>query len=157
MNGKSMNINNSDCKGNFIQGDVGGNVEANIKASSENQSSSENYNNDQRGANIANNANKLSDNARQQAHQYNYGSVEKKTLAEAAKEIQKLLQQLERTNPTATEQEMIEYVNDETTPSLKRRVVGALKAGGEVAIEEFLANPYINVGKAIVKGWLNAK
>ena len=79
---------------------------------------------------------------------------EKKTLAEAAAEIQKLLKQLEETNPTATEDDKIIYVNDETTPSFKRRAVGALQAGGEAAIEEFLANPYVNVGKAIVKGWI---
>jgi hypothetical protein len=81
-------------------------------------------------------------------------SENKKTLAEAAAEIQTLLKQLEQTNPTATEAEKIVYVNDETTPGFKRRVVGALQAGGEAAIEEFLKNPYVNVGKAIVKGWI---
>lgn len=81
-------------------------------------------------------------------------SEQKQTLAEAAKQIQLLLQQLEKTNPAATESEMIQYVNDETTPSFKRRVIGALQAGGEVAIEEFLDNPYVNVGKAIIKGWI---
>ncbi|UNU27438.1 hypothetical protein D0A37_13675 [Microcoleus vaginatus HSN003] len=65
-----------------------------------------------------------------------------------------MLKQLEKTNPTATEAEKIEYVNDETTPSFKRRVVGALQARGESAIEEFLDNRYVNVGKAIVKGWI---
>ncbi|HAZ49398.1 MAG TPA: hypothetical protein DDW76_06935 [Cyanobacteria bacterium UBA11369] len=79
---------------------------------------------------------------------------QKKSLAEAAAEIQQLLKQLEKTNPNATELEKIDYVNDETTPSFKRRVVGALQAGGEAAIEEFLDNPYVNVGKAIVKGWI---
>lgn len=82
-----------------------------------------------------------------------FHSEQKQTLAKAAAEIQQLLKQLEKTNPTATESEKITYVNDETTPSFKRRVVGALQAGSEVAIEEFLDNPYINVGKAIVKGW----
>lgn len=81
-------------------------------------------------------------------------SEQKQTLAESAKQIQLLLQQLENTNPAATESDMIQYVNDETTPSFKRRVIGALQAGGEVAIEEFLDNPYVNVGKAIVKGWI---
>lgn len=81
-------------------------------------------------------------------------SLERQTLAEAAAEIQQLLKQLEQTNPTATEGEQIAYVNDETTPSFKRRVVGALTAGGETAIEEFLDNPYVNIGKAIVKGWI---
>ncbi len=86
--------------------------------------------------------------------QHNYASEEKQALAEAAAEIQKLLQQLESSNPSATEADKIAYVNDETTPSFKRRVVGALKAGSETAIEEFLDNPYVNVGKAVVKAWI---
>lgn len=86
--------------------------------------------------------------------QNNYASEPKQTLAEAAEEIQKLLQQLEQTNPTATEEEKIIYVNDETSPGLKRRTVSALKAGVETSIEEFLDNPYVNVGKAVVKGWM---
>jgi predicted phage gp36 major capsid-like protein len=81
-------------------------------------------------------------------------SEQKQTLAEAAAEIQRLLKQLEQTNPNVTEAEKVAYVNDETTPSFKRRVVGALQAGGEAAIEEFLDNPYVNVGKAVVKGWI---
>ena len=81
-------------------------------------------------------------------------SEQKQTLAEAAAEIQRLLKQLEQTNPNITEAEKVAYVNDETTPSFKRRVVGALQAGGEAAIEEFLDNPYVNVGKAVVKGWM---
>lgn len=81
-------------------------------------------------------------------------SEQKQTLAEAATEIQCLLKQLEQTNPTATETDKVAYVNDETTPSFKRRVVGALQEGGETAIEEFLDNPYVNVGKAVIKGWM---
>lgn len=80
--------------------------------------------------------------------------VSKTTLAEAAEEVQQLLEQLEQTNPSATDAEKISYVNDETTPSFKRRVIGALQASGEAAIEEFLDNPYVSVGKAIVKGWV---
>jgi len=107
------------------------------------------------GGNIANKniANNISANARHQANQDIYWSEQQQTLAEAAKEIQQLLEQLAKMNPNPTEAEKIEYVNDETTPSFKRRVVGALQAGSEAAIEEFLDNPYVNVGKAIVKGW----
>lgn len=154
MKGKSVNLSNSSFMGNLIQGIARGNVEAHIKSNSENQSNSETFNNDLHGANIANFANNVSDDARQQANQHIHISEQKPTLAEAAKEIQKLLKQLEITNPTATEVDKIVYVNDETTPKFKRRVVGALQAGGEAAIEEFLDNPYVNVGKAIVKGWL---
>lgn len=81
-------------------------------------------------------------------------SEQKQTLAEAAAEIQRLLKQLEQTNPNATEIDKVNYVNEETTHSFKRRVVGALQAGGEAVIEEFLDNPYVNVGKAVVKGWI---
>ncbi|MDJ0734496.1 MAG: hypothetical protein QNJ47_10570 [Nostocaceae cyanobacterium] len=115
---------------------------------------STNFENNLSGANVANFANQISDNARQQANQHIYLSEQKKTLAEAANEIQKLLEQLEKSHPAATEIEKIAYVNDETTPSFKRRIVGALGAGGEAAIEEFLDNSYLNISKAIIKGWI---
>src|SRR4028118_951137 len=50
-------------------------------------------------------------------------SEQKQTLAEAAAAIQQLLEQLKKMNPNPTEAKKIEYVNDETTPSFKRRVV----------------------------------
>ncbi len=92
----------------------------------------------------------------QEFTQHNYASEEKQTLAEAADEIQKLLKQLEKSNPTATEAQQIEHINDETTPKFKRRVVAALKAAGDTAIDEFLDNSYVKVGKAVVKGWMEA-
>ncbi len=80
---------------------------------------------------------------------------DKKTLAEAAEKIQQLLKHLEDTNPSATEGEKIDFINDETTPSFKRRVAGALQASGETAIDEFiLENKYLKVAKAAFKGWL---
>jgi hypothetical protein len=82
---------------------------------------------------------------------------QKQTLAEAAAEIRRLLKQLEQTNPSVTEAEKVAYVSDETTPSFKRRVVGALQTGGEAAIEEFLDNPYVSVGKAVLKDWMKPK
>ncbi|WP_225977408.1 hypothetical protein [Nostoc sp. CENA543] len=98
-------------------------------------------------------ANEVKDNARQQANQYIF--EKKQTLAEAACEIQRLLKQLEETNPAATEPEQIVYVNVATKPDLKQRTIAALKEGGETAIEEFfLENKYLKVGKAIIKGWL---
>jgi len=84
-------------------------------------------------------------------------SEQKQTLAAAAEEIQNLLRQLEQTNPSATQSEMVAYVNDETTPSLKRRTSSALRACGEAAIDEFvLENKFLKVIKATVKGWLEA-
>ena len=63
--------------------------------------------------------------------------------------------QLEESNPNATEVEQIAYLEDETTPSFKRRVSGALKAGGESAIDEFiLENKHLKVVKEACKVWL---
>jgi hypothetical protein len=88
----------------------------------------------------------------------NQGIERRQTLAEAAEEIQELLMQLEKSQPTATEDEKVAYVNDETPLDLKFRVVNALKAGGEAATDTILDNsPYINVVKAILKGWISSK
>ncbi len=62
-----------------------------ITNKAENKSMSDTFNNDLQEANIANFANQVKDNARQQANQYNYTSEQKQTLAEAADQIQKLL------------------------------------------------------------------
>jgi hypothetical protein len=90
----------------------------------------------------------------QKSIQHIYAPEQKQTLTEAAFEIQRLIKQLEMTNPNATEAEQAAYVNNQTTPKLKQRVVAALQAGSEAAIEEFLDNPYVNVGKAVVKSWI---
>ncbi|KAI9133977.1 hypothetical protein [Acaryochloris sp. CCMEE 5410] len=87
-------------------------------------------------------------------HNTFHQSEPKQTLAEAAEEIQRLLNVLAVDNPDANESDKITFVNDETTPSFKHRVVSALKSGSETAITEFFDNPYINVGKAIVEGWI---
>lgn len=92
-----------------------------------------------------------------QANNTNIYNLEpqKQTLAEAAVQIQQLLKQLEQINSTATEAEKVDYINDETAPSFKRRVAGALQASGEAAIDEFiLENKSLKVVKAAVKGWL---
>jgi uncharacterized protein YjbI with pentapeptide repeats len=112
---------------------------------------------DLRNANIGNLADTVKDNARQQTNQYNYESPEKQSLAEAATEIQRLLKVLEASNPTATEADQKAFVSAGVPPTMKQRAVGALQSGGKAALEEFLDNPYVNVGVAIVEGWREAK
>jgi len=85
-----------------------------------------------------------------------YAAPEKQSLAEAAAEIQKLLKQLEQTNPTATEAEQKAFVTAAIPATLRQRAAGALQAGGKTAIAEFLENPYVNVAIAIVEGWRDA-
>lgn len=130
-------------------------IHVEAKAVAASQSDSNAFSNDLREAKIANFANQVQDSARQQAKQYNYASPEGQTLAEAADEIQRLLKQLEETNPTATESEQITYVNVAAKPDLKQRAIAALKAGGDTTIDEFfLENKYLKIGKAVIKGWL---
>lgn len=87
----------------------------------------------------------------------NYGNERRQTLAQSAAEIQDLLQQLEKSNPTASEAEIVAYVNEEIEPDLKSRLVKALKAGGEAAIESSLDSHYVNLIRAIIKGWSSSE
>jgi hypothetical protein len=81
-----------------------------------------------------------------------------KPLNEAATEIQRLLKQLEETNPTTDEAEKIAYINIATKPGLKQRVTAALRSSGERAIDELaLEDKYLNIGKAVLKGWISQK
>ncbi|WP_052128706.1 pentapeptide repeat-containing protein [Neosynechococcus sphagnicola] len=110
---------------------------------------------DMRGSNFGNFADTVQAGGKQQNVQHIYASESKQSLAEAAQEIQALLKQLESTNPQATEDQQMAYVNSAIPPTLKQRVVAALKEGGEAAIDEFLLeNKYLKVGKAVIKGWV---
>lgn len=147
MKRQSVNLNNSRFNGNLVQGNVEGNVEYQPVSESKFMSETSNYNNyGQTGA--------MGEGASSDNNTFVQQSEQKQTLAESAKEIQQLLKQLEETSPTATEAEKIVYVNDETTTNFKRRAVGALQAGTESAIDEFLDNSYVNIVLAIVKGWI---
>ena len=98
----------------------------------------ENTNNFQ-GANIANFANEVKDNARQQANQHIHQATSP-NLAQAAKDIKDLLTQLDKDYDSSTptgqamiSAKMIESV--ENNPTLKARIVNALKEGGTTALE----------------------
>ena len=88
--------------------------------------------------------------------QNNYPAEKQQTLAEAAKEIQKLLKQLEETNPTATEVEQQGYVSALVPSNLKGKFVSALQAGWKESIKELLDNSYLNVAIATLEGWQSA-
>ncbi|MBD1934160.1 MULTISPECIES: hypothetical protein [Cyanophyceae] len=124
---------------------------ANITSMSE----SDTFNNNFSQPNIANFANKNEDNARQQAkvNQYSYASEQKQTLAEAAGEIQRLLKQLEETNPTATEAEQKAFVTASIPRTKRERVVSAVQAAGKEALKELLDNSYLNVAIAAIEDW----
>ncbi|MBE8968467.1 pentapeptide repeat-containing protein [Nostocales cyanobacterium LEGE 12452] len=88
----------------------------------------------------------------------NYSTEQKQNLAEAAAEIQQLLNQLSQTYPTATTSQKMSVVAKavdkiESNPTLKARVIGALKAGGTEALKELIDNPLINILLASIEGW----
>ncbi|NEQ72676.1 MAG: transporter substrate-binding domain-containing protein [Okeania sp. SIO2C9] len=76
----------------------------NIGANSMTNDNTKTFNTHQEGVNIANNDSVVKDNASQKANQHNYTPEQKQSLAEAATEIQELLDQLSETY-SATEAE----------------------------------------------------
>lgn len=83
--------------------------------------------------------------------------VENLYLAEAA-EIQRLLQQLSQSYPTQvsseTKQEIEVAVREiSQNPTLRHRVIGALRSGSMEALRELADNPYVNILLAAWEGW----
>ena len=81
----------------------------------------------------------------------------KQNLAEAAAEIQQLLNQLAQTNPTTDA--VIEAVHQKikTDPTLKARLLAALKAGGLEALKAIFNNPAFSIPAETIKGFLEAE
>ena len=78
---------------------------------------------------------------------------EKQYLREAVAEIQKLLLQLEKSNPKATEDEKEAFISAGLAKQKKVRLINALIEGGKGAIEEFINNPYTRIVIKIIEGW----
>ena len=69
---------------------------------------------------------------------------------DAAAEIQRLLKQLKKTNPNATEADQKAFGSAAIPATLKQRAANALKSGGKTALEEFLDNAYVDVALAVI-------
>jgi uncharacterized protein YjbI with pentapeptide repeats len=129
------------------------NVEANAMSNSMNSS---NHNNLQ-GANIANFANQVNDNGRQQANQHNYNS-DGKSLADTAKDIQALLDQLSQNNPADSTSAKLEIANlavqrIQNDSSLGQRVLSAVNAGSISALEQLLNHPASSFFISMLEDW----
>lgn len=88
----------------------------------------------------------------------NYSPQQKQNLAEAATEIQQLLNQLRHSYPTSTPlekqiavTEVLKQINGNST--LKTRVLEALKAGETEALKELVDHPLVNILLATLEGW----
>lgn len=82
----------------------------------------------------------------------------KQSLADSATEIQQLLQILDQSYPcdlpADTQAEIDVAVKGiDKNPTLKKRVVAALQAGGVKALKELTDNPYVNILLAAYEGW----
>ena len=95
-------------------------------------------------------------------HQNNYLTTEQKqTLAEAAKEIQNLLQQLSKTdyssNPTIDLEIATQAIQEiEKNPSLKSRIITTFREVGKETFKELIDHPAVNILMAAIEGWSNA-
>ncbi|MGF1536248.1 MAG: COR domain-containing protein [Elainellaceae cyanobacterium] len=117
-------------------------------------------NNNLQGANIGNFANEVKDNARQQANQHIH-QAPKQDLAQAAQDIKALLNQLDQDYDSTTPMgqaaiagKTVEAI--QSNPTLKKRVVNALKEGGTTALEEAIDHPAVKPVVAMVKGFIDA-
>ncbi len=87
-------------------------------------------------------------------------TVLQQRLTQAASEIQRLLQQLEKTNPNATEAEQKAFVTAAIPSTLRQQAVGALQSNGGIALGSLWANPhdpYLSRAIAIVEDWQSAQ
>lgn len=131
-------------------------------SSAESQANSGTFSNNLSGANVANFANQVTDNARQKANQYNYSLEQRQTLVEAAAEIQKLLEQLSQTYSTDTLSGRMQLATEvvtriESNPNLMQRLVSSLQAGGVSALEQFLNHPAASFVIAALEDWQKTK
>jgi HEAT repeat protein len=83
--------------------------------------------------------------------------VLKQSLAEATKEIEDLLKQLAKTNPS--EATIADTIQQEIkrNPTFKARLVNALKTGGIEALKTIFNNPFVSIPVETIKGFLEAE
>ncbi|NES43426.1 hypothetical protein [Moorena sp. SIO2C4] len=91
----------------------------------------------------------------------NYAPEQKQNLADAAAEIQELLQQLQQSYPNATDMEIHSALTVtlqqaiKQNPTFKTRLRNALKEGGIEALKVLFAP--IGIPIEMVKGWIEAE
>ena len=87
-----------------------------------------------------------------------YNEAQHKTLAEAAEEIQQLLEQLDKTYDTESYSGKVKVADEivktiENKPELKARIISALKIGGVKAFEQFLSHPAASFFIGALEDW----
>ena len=87
-----------------------------------------------------------------------FNEAEERNLAEAAAEIQQLLEQLEKSYPTNTTADKMAIATEaikqiENNPTLMARVLSAISAGGVSALEAFLNHPAASFVIGALQDW----
>ncbi|RUS99080.1 leucine-rich repeat domain-containing protein [Trichormus variabilis] len=92
-------------------------------------------------------------------NQNNYTAEQKQNLAEAAEEIKQLLDQLSKNNQTSTNEVITNAIHQEIkrNPTLKTRLIAALKAGGLEALKAIFNHPVFSIPAETIKGYLEAE
>jgi hypothetical protein len=92
-------------------------------------------------------------------NQTNYTPEQKQNLADAKTEIQQIFNQLSKTNPTATPQEITNTIEQEikSNPTLKDRLLSALTAGGLEALKTIFNHPAFTIPAETIKGFIEAE
>ena len=90
--------------------------------------------------------------------QHNYAPQQ--DLAQAAKDIRDLLQQLNLDYATSSETEQVTALTrkvEQQTPAVRARIVGALEKGGKKALEKLVDHPAAAIAIAVYEGWKDTK
>jgi uncharacterized protein YjbI with pentapeptide repeats len=87
----------------------------------------------------------------------NYLPEQKQNLAEAAADIQKILNQLVQTNPTTDVVTEAIHQEIKRNPTLKARLISALEAGVLEGLKTFVNHPLFNIPAETIKGFLEAE
>lgn len=73
--------------------------------------------------------------------------------AKVIKEIEQLIEHLEKVNPNTTEEEKVKYIEIAAKPELKSRVIAAFKDATDTFIDEYiLESKSLKVGKSFIRG-----
>ena len=87
---------------------------------------------------------------------------EQQNLAEAARDIQELLEQLEKTYPSETTIDRMKIATEVIThidnhPTKAQRIFSAIKVGGVAGIEQLLSHPAVSFVIAALDDWQKSK
>ena len=156
MNSNQGGINQSANNSQFSQGQQAAQEGRNQQSISNNENYKTKY--DQSHANIGGFVDTAQSGSQQTFNQNISAPEQKQNLAEAAAEIQQLLEQLSQSYPTNTMSGKLALAAEvtqriENNPTLAQKTISALSAGGTAALEQLLSHPAASFVIAALDDW----